>query len=568
MNKAYTIYHIARADFLERTRRYSFLITIALTMFAAYLFVPPVDANYVTFYLGDYRGIYNSAWIGGIVAISTTMFLSLFGFYLVKNSIDRDAHTRVGYIIAGTSLKKFHYLLGKAISNFAVLTVIVFLTMLVALLMQLVRGEEQTINLWALVSPFLIIVIPQMAVVAALAIVFESWSALRGVTGNIIFLVLFIAFTSTTLYSNISTDIISGQMRSDLKLVDSAYDGTYGQGVLFLDNPLKTFQWDGMQWSGSVITMQLLFFVAAFVLCLFATLLFRGFAEMPIAQKGMGRSKSEQDGQNKKKHKKQKKNQELDQQEELKEEFTTTEDKSLLIEADEQVMEAVPAVSPSFSSAQLTPIVPRFRFMKLVQAELGLMLKGVPWIWYAIAAVLAILCLLLPMAASVRYFWPLAWIWPLLMWSNMGSREATHSTHMFLASSPRMIARQLPAVWIAGYLITVVTGIGMLIRLLLEGDMLHVLHWLIGSLFITTMALGLGVLTHSKKTFEVLYMLLWYVGPINKVPVLDFLGTDLEAGSLGSVDPGFWLSVVGYFGLTIVLFVLAFVGRRRLADIR
>ncbi|MNJ46792.1 hypothetical protein D3C77_419300 [compost metagenome] len=63
-------------------------------------------------------------------------------------------------------------------------------------------------------------------------------------------------------------------------------------------------------------------------------------------------------------------------------------------------------------------------------------------------------------------------------------------------------------------------------------------------------------------------MLLWYVGPINKVPVLDFLGTDLEAGSLASVDPGFWLSVVGYFGLTIVLFILAFVGRRRLADIR
>jgi len=35
-----TLYHLTRADFLERIRRYSFLIVLALTVCAGYLFVP------------------------------------------------------------------------------------------------------------------------------------------------------------------------------------------------------------------------------------------------------------------------------------------------------------------------------------------------------------------------------------------------------------------------------------------------------------------------------------------------------------------------------------------------
>jgi len=58
------LYHLMRADFLERTRRYSFLITLELTVFTAYLYIPPSSANYLTLGLGNYRGVYNSAWKG------------------------------------------------------------------------------------------------------------------------------------------------------------------------------------------------------------------------------------------------------------------------------------------------------------------------------------------------------------------------------------------------------------------------------------------------------------------------------------------------------------------------
>jgi hypothetical protein len=46
--------------------------------------------------LDDYRGILNSAWLGSLMALVGGTFLSLVGFYIVKNSILRDQDTRVG----------------------------------------------------------------------------------------------------------------------------------------------------------------------------------------------------------------------------------------------------------------------------------------------------------------------------------------------------------------------------------------------------------------------------------------------------------------------------------------
>lgn len=51
-----TISYIARADFLERIRQFAFLVILGLTLLAAYFFVPPAEAAYVTLDLDGYRG--------------------------------------------------------------------------------------------------------------------------------------------------------------------------------------------------------------------------------------------------------------------------------------------------------------------------------------------------------------------------------------------------------------------------------------------------------------------------------------------------------------------------------
>ena len=127
MNHVRVLYHMVRADFLERARRYSFLLTLAAALYLAY----GVATEKIWMVIGGgYRGVYNSAWIGALTAICCATFISLAGFYVVKNSVQRDTETRVGQILAATPMRKSFYTLAKAISNFAVLTSMVLVLMM------------------------------------------------------------------------------------------------------------------------------------------------------------------------------------------------------------------------------------------------------------------------------------------------------------------------------------------------------------------------------------------------------------------------------------------------------
>jgi ABC-type transport system involved in multi-copper enzyme maturation permease subunit len=113
-----SIYAVARADFLERVRRYSFLVTLIFAVCLGYA----TAKGKISLQLDEYRGVYTSAWIGTLVALVTACFVSLVGFYIVKNSVERDRSTGVGQILVATPLSKLSYAFGKFLSNLAVLT--------------------------------------------------------------------------------------------------------------------------------------------------------------------------------------------------------------------------------------------------------------------------------------------------------------------------------------------------------------------------------------------------------------------------------------------------------------
>src|SRR5512136_2159309 len=174
------LYHLALADFRERTRRYSFLIVLGLVSFLGYS-VYTGDAGLT---LGDYSGALNSAWIGAQMTLVLTVFLSLLGFYLVKNSIERDTQTGVGQILATTPISRLAYLVGKWLSHFLLLGVMVAILAAAALVIQLF-SREAAVAPWALISPFLLVALPCMGFVAGLAVLFESIPLLRGGVGNV-----------------------------------------------------------------------------------------------------------------------------------------------------------------------------------------------------------------------------------------------------------------------------------------------------------------------------------------------------------------------------------------------
>jgi hypothetical protein len=144
-----------------------------------------------------------------------------------------------------------------------------------------------------------------------------------------------------------------------------------------------------------------------------------------------------------------------------------------------------------------------------------------------------------------------AWLWPALVWSQMGAREARFATQALIFSCARTLNRQPPAVWVAGLIVAMLTGGGYALRLLMSGDRNGLLAWFAGALFIPSMALALGVVSGTSKPFEAIYTVWWYLGPLNHAPGFDFVGS-----TPASSRP------VLYFVLTAALLTAAYFGRR------
>jgi ABC-type transport system involved in multi-copper enzyme maturation permease subunit len=529
-----SIYHLARADFLERTRRYSFLITLGLIIFLAYSYVPSRDAGYITLAVDGARGVYNSAWVGSLVAILTGIMLPLLGFYLVKNAVARDTHTGVGQIMATTPLTRPVYALGKWLSNFAVLALMAGVTAVAAVGLQLARGEDRQLDLLALFAPMLWVMLPTLALVAALAVLFETVGWLRGGLGNVIYFFVCMGVTQASFLpvmmsaggaeiAALPVDVfgIGLPLGSMLHAASVAFPGldagnnSIGPVPVALAGPLQTFVWAGVAWTPAVIAARLLWVGVAGCIALLAALCFNRFDSSRIKLRPRPGA-------------------------------------AVVVPMDTHET----ALSPPHPVTLSPVFFDRFSFGRLLLAELRLMRTSLRWWWFLIAAGLILGGLLAPTNVARQYLLPAAWLWPILAWSALGTREARHQTAQLVFSAAHPLGRQIPATWLAGVLLTALTGSGVALNLLLAGDMTSLLAWAVAALFIPSLALVLAVWSGNGKLFEVVYILLWWFGPLNQlVPQLDFMGVSESAGAAG-------MPLV-YLAATLVLLGGAIVGRRR-----
>lgn len=505
------LWHLMRADFLERVRRYGFLMTLVFAAGLGYL----VSVGAIKLWIGTARGVYDSAWVGALTAMVVNSFLSLAGFYVVKNSVERDRQTGVGQILASTPMSKPLYTLGKTASNLAVLAAMLGVLAVFAVVTQWVAGEDSSIHLWPLLSPFLLLALPVMALVAALTVLFETIPFLRGGLGNVAWFFLWTAMLSIPVANEgktpdlIGMTLVAQDMEAEVDARFGDADRGFTLGHISEEEKAQVFRWQGMDWTPALVLGRLSWFALAIGIALIAALFFdrfdpaKGRMRLPNARK-------------------------------------------------KEVEEELPALPEHVTLTPLTPLTPgsSFRFLGVLAAELRLALKGQPWWWYAAAAGLVIAGLTAPVEGVRQIVLPLAWIWPLLVWSPMGNREARFGTGELLFSAPRPVGRQLPAVWMAGALVAALVGGGVAARYLMAGDFGALAAWAVGALFIPSLALALGVWSGSGKLFEAVYLFLWYIGPMNRTPELDYLG------ATGRGQPLFWLAV------TALLAAAAVAGRR------
>lgn len=518
------VFEVARADFLERVRRYSFLLTMLFALFLGYAAATGKIMMRLHGAGGDYRGVYTSAWIGTLVALVTTCFVSLVGFYIVKNSIERDRLTRVGEILASTPLKKDSYTVGKFLSNFAILVLMVAVLAVAAVAMQLFHGEDPRFDLWALLSPFLLIAVPSMALTAALAILFEVFPILQGGLGNVIWFFLWGTVLTLAMLTRISwldpfgffavIQNISGAARAGIP----GY--TSGFSLRITDDPITVadrFRWAGVHWTENMVLARLAWIGVALLLALLAAAFFDRFDSTHAILK-----------------------------------LRKPEEKPAAPEP-----YAVKALLRPAAPIHLTPLktVAAFGFARILLAELRLALKGFRWWWYAVAAGLLIAQFASPLEVARGPLLTAAWIWPVLIWSAMGVRESRYATGPLIFSSARILPRQLPACWLAGVVVSLLLCAGAAVRLAFAGQATGALACIAGALFVPALALSLGVWSGTSKVFEAVYTALWYVGPLNRIAGFDFTGAASGARALPHA--------LLYLALAAALMVAAFVGRIR-----
>ncbi|MFH2048649.1 MAG: hypothetical protein ABIJ12_04300 [bacterium] len=521
MNKISTLYQLSLADIRERTRRYSFLITMLGVLFFGYL----VITGKYSVQFGDCRTVYDSVWAGSLMAVCSSVMIILIGFYLVKGSISRDRKTEVGQIIASTQISGITYIISKFISNLLILLLMTAVLAIVAFITLLYRNESGFIDLWGFVSPFIFISIPATMFTAAAAVFFDTVKWLRGSVGNIIYLfvaefsivfgMLEIPFMDLAGFS-----IFSDSVRTAIEAIFPGEKVGMVMGFIALDKTLQVdeyriFDWNGIVWTNAALMLRLFWIGVAGVVTGLAIPFFDRFDPALIKHKLSRKA-------NKKKA------------------------------VTESIEQSTALTNLPYKSLSL-PVL-RFSLTNMIVAELRLALKGYHWFWYAIALGLFFAQVFTPFEIARQFIVPGAMIWPLIIWSSMGTRELHFNTSQLLFSSPEPVARQFPAVWLSGLLIAIGSVSPMILRALGTGEGMYALALIIGVIFVPSLALMFGTLTRSKKMFEVVYLMLWYIGSVDKLAAIDVLGT-LEA----SVTP---TKLIVLSILTIVFIIAAFQTRR------
>jgi hypothetical protein len=480
--------NIIKADYLQRTRSYVFLITLLVSVYVAYTFIPGYNSGYTTVRIGNYVGKNNSAWIGHVTAIMASTFLWIIGFYLVNNGIKRDKETGVGQIIATTSISNFGYLLAKAFSNFCVLLTIVFIIILMAFGLYVFRGESNFDSIQFLM-PYFFATIPSIFLVSVVAIVFEVIFGNKTNLMNVAFFFLFsVVIATTNAGSNptlqfidpLGIKFLTNQMVEMVNLTDATNTNDISVGYLFSEK-LKTnyFNFQGSTWSMLYVLSRIVWIAIGFGLLFFASKIFNRFDSKVII---LSKKKST-----------------------------------------DFIFNEIKTEPKQINLSDLPKINPQFGIFPIIKTEfLMLLRKGSKWFWFVNFGVMIALALL-PLNDAYKIGLPVLWFLQINRWADLATKEQFFGTSNFIYSSFKPLQRLLTSQIIAGFLLATFLALPLVIRHLIDGNVFATISILIGGLFLVSFAVCSGIVSGGKRLFEILFFAITYM-IVSGFPYVDYFG--------------------------------------------
>ncbi len=483
-----TVWAIALADFRDRVRRRSFLAVLSI---AGFLGLQAIQGK-ILVALGPYTGAPTSAWAGMLMSMVAATFLGLAGFWVVKGSVERDARTGVGQILAATPMSKPAYALGKALSHFGVLAAMCGVLALAAFALLAVSPAHEPVEPVQVLLPIVLLALPGLAIVAACAVLFETIRPLSRGFGNLIWFFGWTLLLVATMESN-GPDLFGvatgrAMLGEVVKSLDGSWSGSFRIGVGGPnDRATETFRWERMPVSASLVGERGAVLGLAALLALLAALPFDRFDPARRARKAP-------DGG----------------------------DRGMPEPSPDAPSRVVAAELPGLSTSRSLGVT------GLIGAETRLAIRGMSRWWLLGAAVLTFGGLLASPASRGGWI-AAAFLWPALAWSGLATRDRAQGLTPLLHATPRPLRRQLPAVVAAGFLVGASCCGGAILGRLVAGEMAGAVATVVGCLAMAVLAVALGVLSNGPRLFEGLYVALWYVGPLQRGWPLDFAGVGGES---------------------------------------
>ncbi len=479
------IFSIIKYDYLQRTRSYTFLITLCVSIAISYTFIPSPNANYSTIRVAGYIGYYNAAWFGYVTTVMSCTFLCLIGFYLVNGSIKKDLDTKIGQIIASSRIQNFQYLLSKTCSNFLILVTILTVLFLMNILLFFAYNDGYSFEFIPFIKPYALITIPALFFISVLATIFEVFLYKSSVVQNIGFFFLFSMLMMPTngKQENFSFDILGTQivMHQTEKQVREITNGDKIEAlsvgyVIGNVSKAKKFQFTGVTFPNSFIFSRCILILISVLLLYISAIFFHRFS-IKIAQ-------------------------------------NTSQKKRITIEK---------LKIKDINISKLAKLNVNFSIFPLIKTELLLLIrKGNKWLWL-LNGIGMLLLAIVPLEIAHQIVLPILWFLQVNRLSELTTKEITNKVHYFSFSSFNPIRRLLTSQIIACIVLITLLAMPLIFRFVFTGNILPIISILQGGFFITLLAAFLGITTKGKKLFEVLFFMITYAN-VHKLPFTDYFG--------------------------------------------
>ncbi|MDB2253155.1 hypothetical protein PM033_15535 [Halorubrum ezzemoulense] len=525
-------YHIARTDIIARVRSQKLLIFFAVVIYVGYLINSGSFGVFYTVSNGpNVNGALTSHLVGLNAGMAGSAVMLLAGFYVLRGSLERDDRHGHLPVVTSSQTSKPVYLLGKLLSNTAVGVLTAAVLAGAAVVNHSIYGVGATDPI-AISWPVFVMVVPLTVFVGAVAMLFDTINLLAGTLGRIAYFfgAIFLlsaqsARPETAVPAAVPTtvkalDIVGLTLAYDLTFesIQAAVPGfessfaNFGTG----GSNAQTFRYEGGPWPAWFFAQRLGTVAVGLAVTLVAALPFNWFRTTGGVVEKVRRRLP------------------LDETPPETATQTASNPQTPTDTAD-------PAVSPSPVGDDVTipPVTRRGAggFRRVLTMELRRLLRGQPRWWYLGAGLLAVVPAGIALTGggtegAARGLLSLVAVWPLFVWSQIGSQTARHGIRPQVLTSDYPVG-QLVGEWIAGCLITIVVGAGAFAIAVATGGPTALIGVTGLVIFPPSLALAAGLWTGSPRLFEALYLGLWYIGPLNGGFVADFAGVTARGTSLG-----------------------------------